>query len=241
MLKFIIYEDNITCLEKAATAVHKAMASYDFEYKIGKYSAYSEKLNQELYDDTTKKIYILDIEVPEVSGLEIASRVREFDWKSVIIFVTSHPECQNDIFYSRLLALDYMSKYSNYDKRLEASIIQAVKILDKSRVLSYKYNYVSYRIDYDDILYIEKIPHNKKSIIYTENGNEIERVGSMLEILSLLDKSFCLSHKSCIVNLDKVQSVDLKENVIILKNGEVLKKLSYRHKKDFENRLLTYR
>ena len=34
-----------------------------------------------------------------VGGLEIASEIREIDDKSYIIFVTSHPECKNDIFF----------------------------------------------------------------------------------------------------------------------------------------------
>ena len=43
MLKFIIYEDNPVCMEKAITAVHKAMGPYNFEYKIGKYLNYNKK------------------------------------------------------------------------------------------------------------------------------------------------------------------------------------------------------
>ena len=146
MLKIIVYEDNPICLEKAISAVHKAMGPYNIEYRIGKYLSYNKELEKEVEDEIHKKIYILDIELPEVSGLELAERIREKDWNSIIIFVTSHPECKNDIFYSRLMALDYISKYSSYDKRLQQSVEKAVKILDKKRVLSYKFNHIIYSI-----------------------------------------------------------------------------------------------
>ena len=50
-----------------------------------------------MINEINTKIYILDIELPIVSGLEIASEVREMDDDSIIIFVTAHPECKNDI------------------------------------------------------------------------------------------------------------------------------------------------
>ena len=60
-----------------------------------------------------QKIYLLDVELPVVGGLEIASRIREQDDKSYIVFITAHPECKNDIFFSRLEAIDYVEKKRN--------------------------------------------------------------------------------------------------------------------------------
>jgi len=238
MLKIIVYEDNPVCLEKAISAVHKAMGPYNVDYRIGKYLNYNEELEKEVADEIHKKIYILDIELPEVSGLELAEKIRENDWNSIIIFVTSHPECKDDIFYSRLMALDYISKYSSYDKRLQQSIEKAVKILDKKRVLSYKFNHILYRIELDDILYIEKIQNTKKCMIYTESGNEYEISGTMKEILEKLDESFVLSHKSCIINLNKIKTADIQNGYISLINGEVIDKLSFRQKRGFEKSIL---
>lgn len=236
MLKLIIYEDNPDSLERVVSIIHKAMAPYDFEYKIEKYMSYDKEIESTINNIIEQKIYILDIEVPKVSGLEIAAKVREKDWKSIIIFVTSHPECKNDIFYSRLLALDYISKYNNYDKRLQQSIEKSLQILNKLRILTYKYNYVSYRIDFDEILYIEKIPNDKKSIIYTESGTELEIVKTIKEIISMLDNDFCMINQSCIVNLDKIYSIDSTNNIITLKNKIKLDKISNNYKKTLMER-----
>ena len=134
MLKIIIYEDNKASLERAIAATHKALGNYDVDYKICKYLNYCDDLIEDMNDRINKKIYILDIEVPEVSGIELAAKIREKDWDCIIIFVTLHPECKNDIFYSRLMAYDYISKYNTYDKRLEKTIEQAYKIVGKKRV-----------------------------------------------------------------------------------------------------------
>lgn len=240
MLRFIVYEDNVDSLERLVSIVHKTMAPYEVEYKIDKYNAYNKSIEDIINSNMDQKIYILDIEVPKVSGLQIAAKVRDKDWKSIVIFVTSHPECKNDIFYSRLLALDYISKYNTYDKRLQQTLEKAVHILNKSRVLTYKYNYITYRIDFDDILYIEKVSYDRKCIIYTENGFNLEIAGNIKEILSLLDNSFYMSNKSCIVNLDKVLSVDTSKGIITLKNNEKLDTLSNRTKKAFAERFMNY-
>ena len=241
MLKFVLYEDNPDSLERAITIIHRAMAPYDIEYKIEKHLSYSNEIEDTINKVNEHKIYILDIEVPKVSGLEIASKIREKDWKSIIIFVTSHPECKNDIFYSRLLALDYISKYNSYDKRLQQSIEKSLQIFNKLRVLTYKYNYVSYRIDFDEILYIEKVTRNKKSIIHTENGTNLEMIGTIKEILGTLDNDFCMSSQSCIVNLSKIQSIDSIKNIITFKNKLHLDKLSSKYKKILIEKFNNYR
>lgn len=240
MLRFIVYEDNPDGLERLVSIIHKAMAPYDFEYKIDKYAAYDKEIKDIILNTYDQKIYILDIEVPKVSGLEIASSVRQHDWKSVIIFVTSHLECKNDVFYSRLLALDYISKYNTYDKILQESIEKAIQMLSKSRILSYKYNYVSYRIDFDEILYIEKISNCNKCLIHTENGGKLEISGGMKDIIVLLDNSFFMAHKSCIINLDKIHSIDPINNIITFKNNIKIDKLSSRNKKELVERINSY-
>lgn len=241
MLKIIICEDNTVCLEKAISATHKALGNFDIEYKICKYLSYCDEMQKDIDDKINKKIYILDIELPNISGIQIADKIRTDDWDSIIIFVTSHPECKNDIFYARLMAYDYISKYSTYDKRLQQSIEKAAKIVGKKRVFSYKHNRTIYRIELDNILYIERINGTKKCIIYTETGHEYEISGNMQDILDKLDESFVLSHKSCIININKVKFVDYNSNTITLTNGEVIDKLSHRKRKWFEKSLLNIR
>lgn len=241
MLKIIICEDNQACLEKAISATHKALGNYDIDYKICKYLSFCKEFEEDINDKINKKIYVLDIELPEISGLQIAEKIRRDDWDSIIIFVTSHPECRNDIFYSRLLAFDYISKYTSYDKRLQQSIEEASKIVGKKRVFIYKYNRIIYRLEYDEILYFERINGKNKWLLHVEGGNIYEIGGSISDILENLDDSFSLSHKSCIINLNKIKYVNYDKNTVTLINGEEIDKLSFRQRKELEKNMMKIR
>ena len=104
------------------------------------YSTWSRKRKNE------QKVYILDIELGDVSGLEIASEIRENDLESIIIFVTAHNECKNDVFYSRLLAIDYIPKDRLWADRFESTLEYTIKAINRRRVLAFEFNYNSYRI-----------------------------------------------------------------------------------------------
>ena len=114
MLKFVVCEDDTKELEQLCLIVTKVMMNYDMEYKIERFTEYNNKFKEVIDEENINKIFILDIELPIVSGLEIASEVREEDDLSPIVFVTAHPECKNDIFYSRLNAVDFITKFSRH-------------------------------------------------------------------------------------------------------------------------------
>lgn len=146
MLRFIICEDNKEFNSRISEIINKVMMSYNFEYKLNKFFEYNKEVEQVIFLKNEHKIYILDIELPEISGLEIASIIRENDQESTIIFITSHPECQNDIFYSRLLAIDYINKDKLWAGRLESTLNYSIKKLNKKRVFIFEFNYNSYRL-----------------------------------------------------------------------------------------------
>ena len=230
MLRFIICEDNKEFLNRISNVITKVMMPYNFEYKINKFTQYNKEVEEIIYNKDEIKIYILDIELPEISGLEIASKIREDDLESIVIFITSHPEFKNDIFYSRLLAMDYISKIKFWEERFENTINYTIKTLNKKNVLMFEYNYNSYRIPYDSITYIEKITDNKKCIIYTEDNNCFEIISTMNDLLKKLGPNFYRTHKSCIVNLDKIKEINYLDNTVTFVNGKCEYLLSNRNK-----------
>ena len=240
MLRFVICEDNKEFLNRLSNSVIKVMMPYNFEYKINKFTQYNEEVEEIISSKDDVKIYILDIEMPEVSGLEIASMIREDDLESIVIFVTSHPEFKNDIFYSRLLAIDYISKSKFWEDRFEKTIDYTVRTLNKKKVLIFEYNYNSYRIPFDSIVYIEKLSDNKKCLIYTEDNNCFEIISTISALMKKLTPNFYRSHKSCIINLDKVKKIDYSDNSITFINDKCGYLLSNRNKKGLKERVQNY-
>lgn len=221
MIKFIICDDNQDALDKANQAVTKIMMKYETEYKVYKYTKYNSELKKLIQEDEgNTKIYILDIELPRISGLEIASEIREEDDKSLIIFVTAHSECKNDIFYSRLQAIDFISKYHRYQERLEETIEHILTRIYREKALEFTYNHTFNRVLYKEITYIEKMSSQNKCIIHLLNKEEKYMTIPIAKLYVMLKPAFYQTHKSCIVNKENIKKIDFTNQIIYFKNGD---------------------
>lgn len=240
MLRFIVCEDNKDFLGRLCNIINRVMMPYNFEYKINKFTTYSKEVGEIIRKKYEQKVYILDIELGDVSGLEIASEIREKDLDSIIIFVTAHNECKNDIFYSRLLAIDYISKDRFWQDRFESTLVHTIKAVNRRRVLAFDFNHNSYRVPFDDILYIEKVQDNPKCIIYTENGTKYEINSTITKLINILGPNFFQSHKSCIINIDKIKKINYADNTITFINNECVYLLSNRKKKELKEYVANY-
>lgn len=220
MIKFIICDDNTQVLEKANQTITKVMMNYDSDYKVCKFTKYDEKLKEIIKDKFDIKIYILDIELPKISGLEIASEIREDDDDSIVIFVTAHSECKNDIFYSRLQAIDFISKYYCYQQRLEETIEHVIKKIYRNRCLEFTYNHVYNKVLYKEISYIEKSTSQNKCIIHLMNGTEKFINLTITKLKEELGKGFYQTHKSCLINLSNIKKIDYPRLTVYFINGD---------------------
>lgn len=240
MLRFIVCEDNKDFLSRLCNSINKTMMPYNFEYKISRFTNYTKEVSEIIKRKNEQKVYVLDIELGDISGLEIASEIRENDLESIIIFVTAHNECKNDIFYSRLLAIDYIPKDRLWKDRFESTILYTIRAINRRRVLSFEFNYNSYRVPFDDILYIEKVQDNQKCIINTENGNQYEIIATISDLSTRLGPNFFQSHKSCIINIDKIKKINYADNTITFINNECVYLLSNRKKKQLREYVANY-
>lgn len=220
MIKFIICEDKLDTLERTSQTVTKSMMKYDMEYKVYKFPKYTNELNKLINETGDIKIYILDVELPGISGLEIASEIREDDDESIIIFATAHPDYQDDIFYSRLSAIDYIPKQQLYQERLQNTIEYVMNKIYRNKCLAYSFNHVYNRILLKEINYIEKSPEQNKCIIHLTSGKEKYIVSSLTKLEEEFRPLFFKTHKSCIVNLSNIKYIEYSKYIIHFKNGE---------------------
>ena len=220
MIKFIICEDNLDTLERTSQTVTKSMMKYDIEYKVYKFPKYTNELSKLINETGDVKIYILDVELPGISGLEIASEIREDDDDSIIIFATAHPDYRDDIFYSRLSAIDYIPKQQLYQERLQNTIEYVIdkKYKNKSISIISKHNHC--KILYKEINYIEKCQIQNKCIIHLVDGETKEVITSITKMKEQLGNTFFQTHKSCLVNLKNIKNIDYSNCIITFQNGD---------------------
>jgi len=241
MIKFIICEDNQNFLQKITEELNKIMMPVNHEYKIFRFKEYNEELQNIMDDPKDEKIYILDVEMPEISGLEIASEIREIDEESTIIFLTSHPECKNDVFYSRLLALDYIHKGKIWKERFNETIKYVLKRINKKKILRFDFQANSYRIPLEKINYVEKVQSLKKCLIHTTDGKVYPITRNLTGVEKMLSEAFYKSHKSFIINIENIKHIDYTENKVIFNNNESEYLISNRNKKALKEYIDNYK
>lgn len=103
MYKIAICDDDKDLLHIIATKIQKYCKNHNIMVEIGEFLdgelllEYIE--NQRLYD-----VYLLDIEMPHHTGMEIAKTIRQYSSMPYIIFLTAYDKyaveaCHMDIFW----------------------------------------------------------------------------------------------------------------------------------------------
>ena len=232
MINFIVCDDNKDILRKAKEIIDNAMMNNDTNYEVQLFEDYDSKFNDLIKAKIPNKIYILDIETPTTSGIDIARKIRNVDYNSVIIFLTAHEELGYTILQKEFLFLSFINKYDNYGPKLMKSIKTALRKINSNQMLKYNRNGIIYTIPLEDILYIMRDSVERKCIVKTEYL-EIMVSKQLKEIKKELSENFIYSHRSCIVNRDKIRIVDTKNHRIIFNGNESINLISNVFKKEF--------
>ena len=217
MLRIAVCDD-----EKALTESNKAILEAVLKELgvAGEITTYNDSRNL-LYDITEDNFHydllLSDIEMPEISGMELAEKIKPFLPEIRIIFITSHIEYAIDAF--ELSIFRYVPK-SDTEKRLPAAIKDAVSLInleaDKSYTIQVKGRFE--KIPFRDILFIER--DGKNAAINTADG--VSKVRKSLQAVfdELNSEEFIFIDRGYIVNLIHIMQV--KNNTAVLKDGTVL-------------------
>ena len=157
------------------------------------------------------ELLFLDIQMPELSGMELSKMLRE---GQRVIFTTAFEKYAIEGY--KVDALDYLLKPFNYDEFLQAALKARRWFESKSQTTSsdtqksifVKSDYKLIKIDLDDILYIEGLKDYVK--IYLESSTR--PVLSLMNMKTLEENlpedSFMRVHRSFIVSLSKIRTIE---------------------------------
>lgn len=196
-----IDDDNIflTILEKLTSKI----PCIDLKHK------FNNALDGMLYLKKHKPdLVFLDINMPDISGLEIASQIDE---SIMIIFTTGHKDYAVDAF--NLNAIDYLVKPFEFDRFYKAVCkaeeCKKVKIAEPEKnepeedSLVIKAEYKNYKVQKSDILFIEAMDSYVKIHTHDQTYITLQNLKSMEELLN--QDQFMRIHKSFIVSLNKIE------------------------------------
>ncbi len=231
MVNFILCDDNDKIVSSVAKIIDQEMMKNQITYKKNVFNDYNKDFLKLAKSRIANKIYILDIETPTSSGIDIARMIREKDMESVIIFLTSHDEIGYTVLKNEFLFLSFINKYDNYKNNLKRVINKALEIINKRKIIKFEDKGANYMIPLNDILYVVRDSIERKIIIVTDYSRyKINK--SLIEMLEILGDTFKKSHRSCLVNVNRVTVVNSTKRKIIFDTGEVIDWVSPKYKNE---------
>lgn len=214
-----MYKMNITICEDDEVQ-RKLVGNYCREWcqsrhvsiTVKTYSSAKEFLFK-LCDEKSIDLLLLDIQMKNTSGIELAEKLKELKYPIPIIFVTAFKDY---VFTGyKVDAIDYILK--PIDKTLLFNAMdKAYKNINTLKpVLLLQESDYTLKIDLNDILYLESQSHN--TLIYTTGTVIKSKSGISWFEDSLNNTLFCKCHRCYLINLSKVQCILKKE--VVLDNG----------------------
>lgn len=225
MLKIAICDDEKIIRDK----INKLLKTIDAEYEIRQFQS-----GNEIVETTCKfDLYILDIEMPELNGVEVAKRLIKLYEKPNIIFLTSHTEFMQ--FGYKVRAFRFLIKPINDDEFIEA-ILEVEKEIDSAKILILEENGEKTFVRYADIIYIESLGdetaiHTTRNLFKSNNTLRyfLEELGTIC---------FFQVHKQYIVALGRVLGIGT--HFVKLHNIKIEIPISRRKKKLLDEAVLRY-
>lgn len=224
MIRVGLCDDEPVLLEKLNKFVVDRYAENQIFVKVSAFEK-PQALLYEIEDGAQFDLLLLDIEMPQIGGMELAERIKRLLPGALIIFITSHMEYVLDAY--ELSVFRYISK-ADFDERLTHALLDAAAMVEVQLRESYiiqSQNRLE-RIPLQNLLYITH--EGKNALLVTdlpaagEEKSVCYRVRKTLQQVygELDEKEFLFIDRGCIVNLSKIMSI--RENCCILKDGTQL-------------------
>lgn len=213
MISIAILDDCEHDRELLKYITHHYLKNKKVEYEISVYEN-SFNLSMDLKENKYYDIFLLDVEMPERSGLQVAKEIRKYYLEPYIIYVTNYVEFAIEAF--EVNAFRYIPKIMIEDKLPQAydALVPKIENIDQRSYIVGKDNGLE-RILYRDIFFIQK--EGKYITIYHRNGSSKERKALKDIYEELNSNEFFYIDKSYIANVKHILSCH-KGNVVMRNN-----------------------
>ena len=130
---------------------------------------------------------------------------------------------------------DFNLSYEQEPEEKNDTIVKR-KIVETKPTYNFSYKGDYFSLPYDDIIYFEKNLRDNSSIVVCENEDyTVRKTISEIEE-ELVDTKFFKTHRSCIVNLNKIKKINYDDGIIYF-NGLKIDLLSRSNKKILKEKM----
>ena len=210
MFRIAICDDENRILEDLSRMVLELIPDADVS-AFGEGRALIDSADKAGYD-----VVLLDIDMPDLNGLEVAAFFQVADRKPLIIFVTSHDELVYDSL--QLHPFGFVRK-SYLDKELKKVLEDAVEeVSSRDKHFFFHTSSGDIKLQMDDILYFEA----EGNYIKIKTGSDEFRFRETMQALEMSLKSdgFIRVHKGFLVNQEAVKIIN-SDKLVLNDNTEI--------------------
>ena len=242
MYSVAILDDEKTVLEQLRSMISAYESVRNVRFKSTTFSDFDKMSSLDL---SKFDLFILDINLSGINGLQVAKKIRETNKDCVIIFCTNYaqyalsgyevsalgyiikPITEYSLFKNLDRAVNYLNSRSEKKDSREKIVI---KTLDEQKV-----------IGIEKIVYAEIQRHDLFFYCWeNETIVQVKTRGTMREITEQLSQDcFARCHSSYLINMDHIVFI-LKSKSQVSMTGGVVLPISRRYKKDFLEKVMDY-
>lgn len=230
MYRIALVDDEKIFTDQIEEYIRQYQAENPAEFQVSVFHSSTEFIAgfQKEYD-----LILLDVEMPQLNGMELAHKIREVDEQVVLMFITNM--AQYAIHGYSVGALDFVTKPINY-YTFAMKLTRALKRVPKKESTSILLTMADgvKRIDIKQIYYLEV--QNRLLHYHTEEGEFVVRGSLQAAEERLSGHPFEKCNHWYLVNLMHVKEV--RKNIVVVGSHEL--EISRRNKTSFLKALTDY-
>ncbi len=227
MPNIMIVEDEIN----TALGLESIIKSIDENMDVT-ITGYAKKALEEA-KKRTYDLFLLDIELLDYTGMELAKELRKMDKYKLtfIVFITAVPT-KELLAFKEIHCYDYIVKPFG-EKEVTHTLKTLIQFgIEKEEFINFTLKNLIYRIKFDDIIYLEVVRRKIKVVTVNEEFEVSQYTLSSLE--EDLSEDFVRCHKGFIVNIKYISSIDKTNSLINLKSTNDIIPIGRKYKDNLE-------
>lgn len=219
LIEIALCDDNAEDIEAEKAFVERfALEHSDYPMRISEFSS-GATLLEHIENNGDFDLYILDVLMPEMSGMSLAETIRSRGEHAEIVFLTNSQDYAVDAF--SVYASGYLLK-PILEENFNKTMLRAVRKLaqEKSEVLTVRTKDGIRRIPLHKIVMIESFNHLRE--ITLSDDNVLETFATLAELFDQLKdhSNFYMPHRSYIANLDNTVGI-VHHDLLMLGNRHI--------------------
>lgn len=217
-INIVICDDNKSDALIAKNLIKQTFQDLHIKTEFDYYSNAMEVERKILVKEETTDILILDIDMPEVSGLELAEKLRAENKDLIIIFLSNHEE-----FVFRAIEFQpfrYIRKM-HLNTEMPLAIRSAVRVIEANRDKQIILNTDDgeMKVMISEIMYFET--EKRKIAVHLQDTKKLIIIKTISEVQEMINKeNFIMIHRCCVVNANYIKNIF--NGVVTLDNNEKL-------------------